>query len=222
MAYAWDFAPVFQHAPDLLLGALNTLKLVASSLCIALPVGTLLGVVRQRRIPVLAALATAYIEFFRTSVALVLICWCYYALPVLLNINFSTFLAVTIALGVQSSAFMAEIVRGGIESISHRQWEASRALGMQQRASLHYVIMPQALRRMLPVIFLLVVELVKNTALAGVVTYNELFYEAYNVSSITFRPLETFTVVAIVYFLVIWSGSMMARSVERKLARADR
>ncbi len=117
---------------------------------------------------------------------------------------------------------MAEIVRGGLKSISHRQWEASKALGMQQRTSLHYVIMPQALRRMLPVIFLLIVELVKNTALAGVVTYNELFYEAYNVSSITFRPMETFTVVAIVYFLVIWSGSMMARSVERKLARADR
>lgn len=222
MAYAWDFAPVFRHAPDLLLGAVNTLKLVAASLCIALPVGTLLGVIRQRRIPVLAVLATVYIEFFRTSVALVLICWCYYALPVLLNINFSTFVAVTIALGVQSSAFMAEIVRGGLESISHRQWEASRALGMRQRACLRYVIIPQAFRRMLPVIFLLIVEIVKNTALAGVVTYNELFYEAYNVSSITFRPLETFTVVAIIYFLVIWSGSITARSFERRLARVDR
>lgn len=218
MAYNWDFQAVLNFAPDLLIGGLNTLKLLGSALSIAVPLGVLLGIVRQQKVPVLGPLAVIYIDFFRSSVALVLIYWCYYALPVLLRIEIGTFLAVTLALGLQAAAFMAEIVRGGIESISSGQWEAARALGMPKGRSMRYVILPQACRRMIPVFFLLIVEIIKNTALAGVVTYGELFYVAFNVSSSTYRSLETFTIVGLIYFAAIFAASLLSRSFERRLA----
>lgn len=217
MDYEWNFSAVLAHYPAFLSGAANTGKLVAGILALASPVGLLLGLIRYQRIPILAKAAVIYIDFFRTSVALVLICWCYYALPVLLGIQIDTYLAVTLALGLQASAFVAEIVRGGIESIAKGQWEACRALGMSASLTMSRVILPQATRRMIPVFFLMVIEITKNTTLAGVVTYNELFYNAFDVSSTTFRPFETFTVLGAIYLIVLFSASQLVRRLERRL-----
>lgn len=218
MGYDWDFSFIVRYAPDLLAGGLNTFKLLASALALAVPLGMLIGIVRQQKVPVLGWLAVAYIDFFRSSVALVLIYWCYFALPIVAGVNIDTFLAVTLALGLQAAAFMAEIVRGGISSISRGQWEAAKALGMPKATSMRYVILPQAYRRMIPIFFLLVVEIIKNTALAGVVTYGELFYTASNIASQTYKSFETFTVIGLIYFVVIYAASAGSRILERRLA----
>lgn len=218
MAYEWNFGPVLASLPQLAEGALFTLKLVVSSLCIAVPFGTILGILRYQRVPVLSAVAAVYIDLFRSSVMLVLICWCYYALPILIGVNLSTFAACTLAIGLQMSAFMAEVVRGGIQSISPGQWEASRALGMGPNKSLRYIILPQAFRRMVPVFFLILIELIKNTALAGVVTYPEIFYQASTIASVSYRPIETFTLVGGMYFTIIFILSRIAQYTQRRLA----
>jgi polar amino acid transport system permease protein len=222
MAYEWNFAIVLQYLPKILEGGAHTLALGGASIAIAGPVGILLGIVRQRRVPFLATLAVIYIDFFRTSVALVLICWCYYALPVLIGVNLDTFTAVTIAISLQSSAYMAELTRAGLQSISVGQWEAARALGMPGYVRMRYIILPQAARRMIPVFFLLVIEIAKTTTLAGVVTYPEIVYEAYRVATEIYRPIETFTIVGLICFVFLFIAGRIALYLERRFAVVER
>ncbi len=222
MAYDWNFAIVLKYLPKILEGGAHTLALAAASIAIAAPVGVLMGIIRQQRIPFLAPLAVIYIDFFRTSVALVLICWCYYALPVLIGVNLTTFTAVTIAISLQSSAYMAELTRAGLQSISAGQWEAARALGMPGRIRMQYIILPQAARRMIPLFFLLMIEITKTTTLAGVVTYPEIVYEAYRVATEIYRPIETFTFVGIVCFIFLFATGRIAIWLERRLAVVER
>lgn len=218
MAYDWNFSIVLRYLPKILEGGMYTLALAGTSIAIAAPVGILMGIIRQRRIPFLARLAVIYIDFFRTSVALVLICWCYYALPVLIGINLDTFTAVTIAISLQSSAYMAELTRAGLQSISVGQWEAARALGMPGRVRMQYIILPQAARRMIPVFFLLMIEIAKTTTLAGVVTYPEIVYDAYRVATEIYRPIETFTIVGAVCFVFLFTAGRIALYLERRFA----
>lgn len=217
MTYEWNFGPTLASLPQLGTGALFTLKLVLSSLCLAIPIGVLMGILRHQRIPFISALAAVYIDVFRSSVMLVLICWCYYALPILIGVNLSTFTACTIAVGLQTSAFMAELVRGGIQAIARGQWEAARALGMPVTKSLRYIILPQAFYQMVPVFFLLLIELTKATSLAGVVTYPELFYQASEISSRTYRPIETFTIVGLIYMAVVFVLSRTSHYIHSRI-----
>lgn len=215
--YGWNFGPVLASLPQLWSGALFTLQLVATSLCLAIPIGVVMGVLRHQRIPVISKIAAIYIDFFRSTVMLVLIFWCFYALPVLIGLNLSTLAACTIAIGLQTSGFMAELVRGGMQAVPSGQWEAARALGMPVTTNLRYIILPQALYQMAPVFFLLLIELIKNTALAGVVTYPELFYQASEISSRTYRPIEVFTIVGALYMVTIFSLSRLSMHVQKKL-----
>lgn len=222
MPYDWNFSIVLQYVPQLLWGGLHTVALSAACIALAVPIGVVLGVIRHQRVRFLAPIAVVYIDFFRTSVALVLICWCYYALPILLGVNLSTFTAVTIAIGLQASAYLAELVRAGLGSISTGQWEAARALGMPGTMRLRYIILPQAARRMIPVFFLLVVEVVKTTTLAGIVTYPEIVYEAFRVSTEVYRPVETFTIVGLICFAFLFLTGRIAMRLERRYAAAER
>ncbi len=222
MPYDWNFSVVLQYMPQLLWGGLHTIALSAACIALAAPIGIVLGVIRYQRVPFLAPVAVIYIDFFRTSVALVLICWCYYALPILLGVNLSTFTAVTIAIGLQASAYLAELVRAGLRSISAGQWEAARALGMPGTMRLRYIILPQAARRMIPVFFLLIVEVVKTTTLAGIVTYPEIVYEAFRVSTEVYRPVETFTIVGLICFAFLFVTGRLAMRLERHYATIER
>ncbi|MCC7426307.1 MAG: amino acid ABC transporter permease [Alphaproteobacteria bacterium] len=222
MPYDWNFTIVLRYLPQLLEGGLHTIILSAAAIALAAPIGVVMGVIRQQRVPILAPIAVAYIDFFRTSVALVLICWCYFALPVLIGVTLSTFTAVTIAIGLQASAYLAELVRAGLQSISVGQWEAARALGMGTRLRLQYIILPQAARRMIPVFFLLVIEVFKTSTLAGFVTYPEIVYEAYRVATDIYRPIETFTIVGAICFVFLFSLGRIALYLERRYAVVER
>ncbi|MCX7364796.1 MAG: amino acid ABC transporter permease [Alphaproteobacteria bacterium] len=222
MPYEWNFAIVLKYLPKLLEGGAHTIALSAASIALATPIGIVMGIIRQQRIPYLAPIAVVYIDFFRTSVALVLICWCYYALPVLIRVNLDTFTAVMIAIGLQASAYMAELVRAGMQSISPGQWEAARALGMPGHTRLRYIILPQAARRMIPLFFLLMVEVVKTTTLAGVVTYPEIVYDAFRVATEIYRPIETFTIVGLICFVFLFTLGRIALYLERRFAVVER
>jgi polar amino acid transport system permease protein len=222
MPYDWNFLVILKYLPKILEGGLHTLALAAASIAVAAPLGIFFGIVRHQRIPFLLPIAVIYIDFFRTSVALVLIYWCYFALPVLLGINLDTFTAVTIAISLQASAYMAELVRAGLKSISTGQWEAARALGMPGHVRMRYIILPQAARRMIPLLFLLMIEIVKTTTLAGVVTYPEIVYEAYRVATEIYRPIETFTLVGLICFLFLFTAGRIAIWLEWRFAIVER
>jgi polar amino acid transport system permease protein len=111
------------------------------------------------------------------------------------------------------------VFRGGIVSIERAQWEAARSLGMNYRAALRRVIVPQALRRMVPPFVERSFELTKTTALASSLAYGELLYQAMQVNSITFRPMEVYTTIAAMYFIVLFAASNLMRLFESRLAR---
>lgn len=218
--YEWNFGPVFRNADILVQGAYGTVQLVALSLILAVPLGLLLASVRLARIPVLSQIATIYVEFFRAAPSIVLIYWCFFALPVLAGVQFTPILASVLAVGLQAAAFLCEVFRGGIAAVPKGQWEAARALGMELRPVFFSIILPQALRNTLPVFLNRLIDLIKTTALAATIAYSEIVYAAFRISSTTYRPIETFTVLGGIFFVVIFLISLCARLLEKRLMKS--
>jgi polar amino acid transport system permease protein len=128
------------------------------------------------------------------------------------------FAACVVTFSIQSSAFFAEVFRGGIVSIEKGQWEAARALGMSEAQVLRRVVLPQAVKRMIPAFMERAIELMKTTSLVAAVSYADLLFRANELALKTFRPLEVFTVAALLYFAVIYAASLVAHALERRLA----
>lgn len=219
--HEWDFGPVWAARGELLDGLIGTLWLSASCILVSLVCGLILAVLSLSRHAAVSKLAMSVVYVLRSSAALVVLMWCYIVLPRLLGIEITAFWAATLALGVQSAGSMSEIFRAGITSVSPGQWEAGRALSLSRNDVFRYVVLPQAVRRMTPVLMSFCVDLIKGTSLAAVITYSDLSYVATNVSSQSYRPMETYAVVAIIYFIVIFGASLAVRGVERRLRARD-
>ncbi|MGU3401203.1 amino acid ABC transporter permease [Brucellaceae bacterium D45D] len=220
MSYQWDFDPVFRNYDLLIEGAHGTLVLVVLSMIVALPLGLALALLRLSRIPFLSQVAAAYVEIFRAAPAIVLIYWFFFALPMIVGLNFSPTTAAVLAVGLQSAAFFCEVFRSGIGAVAKGQWEAALALGMKRRSLFTSIILPQAMRNILPIFLTRVIDLIKTTTLASIITYGEIVYKASLISSRTFRPIETFTVLGGIFFVVIFILSMISRGFERRLQKA--
>jgi polar amino acid transport system permease protein len=216
--YTWDFTPVIANAPLLAQGLVNTLKVTGTALAFGVPLGLLLALLRLSPRKALAWPAGFVIEFFRTTPPLVQLFWFYFALPMLLRIDMTPFAAAAITFSIQSSAFFAEVFRGGIVSIERGQWEAGRALGMTPAQAMRRIILPQAVKRMVPAFLERSIELMKTTTLVATVSYADLLFQANELAQKTFRPLEVFTAVALIYFTVIFAASLLVHRVERRLA----
>lgn len=216
--HAWNFAPVWANADVLLQGLWATLRLTGTALAFGLPLGLTLALMRLSRHRALRWPAGLVIEVFRTTPPLVQLFWFFFALPILVRVEMTPFTAAALTFSIQSAAFFAEVFRGGIVSVESGQWEAGRALGMAPRAVLRRIVLPQAVRRMVPAFMERIVELMKTTTLVATVSYADLLYRANDVAQKTFRPLEVFTVAALLYFVVIFVASLLAQGVERRFA----
>ena len=216
--YRWDFAPVLANADLLALGLLNTLKVTATALVCGLALGLALALLRLSPRRWLAWPAGFVIEVFRTTPPLVQLFWFFFALPILVGIEMTPFMAAALTFSIQSAAFFAEVFRGGIVSIERGQWEAARAIGMTQRQALRRIILPQAVKRMIPAFMERSIELMKTTTLVATISYADLLFQANEVAQKTFRPLEVFTATALIYFVVIFGASLLAQRLERRLA----
>jgi len=216
--HRWDFGPVWAHADLLALGLLHTLQVTGTALLFGVPLGLLLALMRLSPRRVLAWPAGTVIEVFRTTPPLVQLFWFFFALPILVDVEMTPFAAAAITFSIQSAAFFAEVFRGGIVSVERGQWEAARALGMTGRQALRRVVLPQAVKRMLPAFLERAIELMKTTTLVATVSYADLLFQANEVAQKTFRPLEVFTVAALMYFVVIFLASQAALLLERRLS----
>jgi polar amino acid transport system permease protein len=134
------------------------------------------------------------IEVFRTTPPLVQLFWFFFALPILIQVEMTPFVAAALTFSIQSAAFFAEVFRAGIVSVERGQWEAGRALGMTRAQTLRRVVLPQAVKRMIPAFMERAIELMKTTTLVATVSYADLLFQANEVAQKTFRPLEVFTV----------------------------
>ncbi|WP_431283609.1 amino acid ABC transporter permease [Humitalea sp. 24SJ18S-53] len=217
MRYEWDFGAVFAQAPLLLDGLLGTLRLAGTAIGLGVALGLVLALMRLSPRRLLRWPGTVFVEFYRNTPALVHFFWFYFAMPVVLDISLTAFAAATLALATQSGAFYAEVFRGGIRSLGTGQWEAGRALGMTEAAAMRRIILPQAMARMVAPFVERSFELLKTTSLASTLAYGDLLFRAAQVNSITFRPLETYTVLAGMYVLLLFTFSSGAAMAERRL-----
>lgn len=205
----------------LLPGLLNTLKVTGMALLFGVPIGLLLALGRLGGIRPLRVVCAFVIEFFRTTPPLVQLFWFFFALPILINVEMTPFIASVVTFSIQSSAFFAEVFRGGINSIDKGQWEASKAIGMTRGQTLRRIILPQAVARMIPAFAERSIELLKTTTLVSTVSFADLMFRANDLAQRTFRPLEVYSAVALIYFTVILLFSQGAGAVERRLARGS-
>ena len=220
MSYQWDFAPVFANAGLLAEGLLDTLRLTAVALVFGLMLGLALALARLSARRWLSWPAGLVIEVFRTTPPLVQLFWFFFALPILLGVEMTPYIAAVVTFSIQSSAFVAEVFRAGIQSIERGPWEVALAIGMTRRQALNRIVLPQAVTRMIPAFMERAIELMKTTTLVATIAYADLLYNANAIAQKTYRPLETFTVAALVYFVVIYAFSLLGRRLERRLAVA--
>ena len=221
MEYTWDFKVVADNFHILLRGVGVTIELWAVAMALGLGLGLLvsLGPLSGRRW--LRYPAIGYVEVFRNTPVLIQLIWFYYAFPIVLGQQLTPFVAAILALTLNTSAYCAEIFRSGIDSIARGQWEAAKALGMTWATALRRIILPQVGKRMLPAFTNRAIELAKVTSLASVLAVHETMYQGRLLSSTYYRPLEILTVVALVYFVLIYPGSWLSSRLERRLAARD-
>jgi polar amino acid transport system permease protein len=217
----WDFASVFDNTDALLVGAAGTLRIFAICLVLGLSLGLLVGLGRYSRNRWLHIPATVFVEFFRNTPVLVQILWFYFALPILLPFQISPLAAASLGISLNSAAFSAEIYRGGIQSIETGQWDGARALGMRWGQAMRRIILPQALKRMLPALTNRAIEIFKMSTLASAVAYVELLQQGKLIASLNYNPIEAYTAVAVIFFVFLWPLVQFSHFLERRLRRDE-
>ena len=198
----YDWSVVWKNADVLWEGTKLTIFLSVVTMMIAVPGGMALALMRLSGNRVLAAISATFVEFFRNLPLILVIYTAYYILPVSTGIRFSPIATAIVALSLNVSAYNAESFRAGIASIRKGQGEAGYALGMSRPRVMFEIIMPQAVRRVMPLLASTWVSLFKDTSLVSVISVGELAFEAMRVRSQTFRVLEMLTAMAVIYWIL--------------------
>lgn len=216
----FDFFVALADLDFLLLGLANSFKVFGVALLFGVPLGLLLGLGRLSSCRPVSGVSSLVVEFFRTTPPLVQLFWFFFALPILIDIRMTPYIAAVVTFSIQSAAFFAEIFRGGINSIDKGQWEAAKSIGMSRSQCLRRIILPQAVTRMIPAFAERSIELFKTTSLVSAVSYADLMFQANTLVQTTFRPIEVYTVVAVIYFVVVLIFSQATIFLEHRMARS--
>ena len=208
-----------QFLPPLLRGTELTLMLVGVSGVVGTILCLVFGMARIAPVPPLRWVAAVYINFLRGQPILIILLFIYFALPLLFPLaTFNRGFTAIVALSIYAGAYMAEIFRGSIEAIPKGQEEAAEALGMGYFLKFRHVILPQAMKIAAPPAIGFLISLVKASALVSVIGFIELTKAGRIISTINQEPLQTFLVVAALYFIVSYPISLLGRWYERRLA----
>ena len=221
MEHKWNFASVFEYWDVLLIGLVGTLQLFALTVVLGLGLGLVVGMMRYSANPLVRWPAMTFVEVFRNTPVLVQIIWFFYALPVVIGIEVNAFTAAALGITLNTIAFSAEVFRGGIQSLERSQWEAGKAIGMTYGQTMRRVILPQAIKRMLPPLTSRGIEVFKMSTLASVVAYSETLNQAKLIASYEFNPIESYTVVAILFFLILLPMVQLTYVLERRFGKSD-
>jgi len=216
--YQWNFEFLWGFRQLLLTGLLYTAGYTVICIGLGLLIGLVAGMGRLAKPVWIRGPLRAYVEVFRCTPVLVQLVWFYYALPVLTGIQISAALAAIMALSLYGGAFYSEIIRGGIISIDPGQSEAARAIGMRRGQVMRRVVLPQAFRRMVPPLLNQSIMQLKNTSLLSVLALPDLLYQGQSIAHETYRPLETYTIVALAYFLVLLPATILVKRAETRLS----
>jgi polar amino acid transport system permease protein len=213
-----DWTVVWRNAGALVAGTELTVALAVLTMAIAVPGGILLALMRLSRSRILSAASASFVELFRNLPLILVIYTAYYVTPITLGVSFSPFVTGLVALSLSVSAYNGETFRAGIGSIRKGQTEAAFALGMSRWQTMRDVVLPQAARRVLPVLASTWVSLFKDTSLVSVIAVGELAYTAMRIRSQTFRVLEMLTAMAAIYWALGYPQAKLVDWLHRRLA----
>lgn len=209
--------PPFDLLPTLLDGLKVTLMLTAGATLVAIAASFSAGLARQSGNGFLRTITRIYIDVFRGTSALVQLFWVYFGLP-LLGVELDAMTAGIVVLGLNIGAYGAEVVHGALQSVPAAQREAAVALNFTPLQTLWRILLPQAILPMLPPLGNLWIELLKGTALASMITLNEIVFQGQVLRATTFRSTEIFSLILALYFLIALGMTFTMRSLERRLA----
>jgi polar amino acid transport system permease protein len=192
--------------------------LTVATMAIAVPCGIVVAALRLYAWTPVRAVATAYVELFRNLPLILVVYWAFYVLPIATGLGLSPFATGLAALALNVTAYNAETFRAGIGSIRRGQLEAAMALGMSRAQAVRRIVLPQAVRRILPVLASTWVSLFKDTSLVSVIAVSELAYVAMQIRAQTFRVLEMLTAMAAVYWLLGYPQAKLVDWIQRRYA----
>ena len=181
-----------------------TILLTISAFVLGMVLGLVAALMRLSKFRLANVVATAYVDFFRTTPLLAQLWWLYYVIPIATGLTVPRFETGIIAFGLNIGAFLSEIYRAGIMSISKGQREAALAIGMTGSQAMRRIILPQAISRMVPPMGSMWVGLFKDTAIVSVIAVKDLMHEARVLAVNTYRPLEILTLTALIYFVITY------------------
>lgn len=205
--------------PNILPGAIITIEILLASSCLAFIVAFIAGLGRVSRFTVIRSVTTLYVELFRGTSLLVQLFWIFFALPAF-GFQLSPFLAGIVALGLNYGAYASEVVRGAINAIPHGQTEATIALNMTHWQRMRLVILPQALRIMLPGFGNISIELLKGTSLVSLITLTDLTYKGLIIQNTNLSyTFPVFIVLLIIYFVIALPLIIAVRKLEENAAK---
>ena len=209
------------HLQFLLQGALWTVALSACALLGGGLMGLIIALCRVSRFSIVSGIAWAYIQVVQGVPLLVIMFVGYFGLPAL-GVPVSPLMAAALSMTVWVGAYFGEFWRGAIQAVPRAQWEAAECLALTSTQRMFKVIIPQAVRSATPGTVGFMVQIVKNTSLASVVSFIDLTRAGQLINNSTFQPFLTFTVVAIIYFMLCYPLSVLSRRLEKRMARGMR
>jgi len=213
----FDFSPVWGGWRELLHGAFVTIEITLGAIILGCLIGLVIGLGRlDPRRRVVFGLCTAYVSFIRGTPLLVQLFIWFFGLPHF-GLNLPAFFCGIVGMGIYSGAYVSEIVRGAIQSIERGQMEAARSLGMPYRMAMREIVVPQALVRMIPPLGNEFIALIKNSSLVSLLTIADLMHEGQKIISTSYRSLEVYLAIALVYFVLTNLTGLGLRLVVRRL-----
>jgi len=211
-----DFSFLDKYAGFLVTGTLNTILLSGSTVILGLIGGTVLSLMKLSKVKVLEKCANVYIAFIRGTPLLVQLYLVYYSVR-----EMPMYLAGILAMTINSSAYIAEIIRAGIEAVDKGQFEAAKALSLNQVQTYRLIILPQALKNILPALGNEFIVLIKESAIVSVIGLHDLMYKVDTIRGLTYKPFEPLIVAAAIYFVLTYSLSKGVGHMERRLKTSD-
>jgi polar amino acid transport system permease protein len=214
MNYSFDFNAV--SLEPLLKGLVVTLELTLAANAIGLTFGFLLALLIMNRIAAIRLPAVLFVEFFRCTPAIIQIVWIFYCVPMLFDVYFDALTMGILALGLNLTAFNAEAYRAAIQAVPREQLDAGIALGLNPFQRVLYIVLPTAFRASIPVLLTNGIGIFQQSALVAIVAIQDLMYQGKSLATETYRPIETFTVVALIYFAVSFPVTQIVGYLERR------
>ena len=221
-----DFSFLSEYYPYFISGTINTIIIAILTVLFGVILGTVLALLKISNSKILRGIASAYIEFIRVTPLLVQIYIIFYMVSfpdfTLFGIEMARFIPGVIALSINSAAYVAEIIRAGIQAVDKGQMEASRSLGFTKGQAMKYVVLPQAVKNILPALGNEFVVVIKESSIVSIIGIAELMMSANIIRGAIYRPFEPLLVVAVIYFALTFTLTRVLGVAERRMNKDDR